>query len=422
MPIENHFEDIQEKIAIKLLNAENQILVAVAWLTDQKLFNILCKKAENLIDVQVLILKDVINMNCNIDYEKLVKSGGKLYWQENIDNNLMHHKFCIIDKKTVITGSYNWTNKAQSNFENIVVLENEPENSKNYLQEFINLVPRFQDAIFFESDYQPAESFNTPEKRFEWFDKFPERVKSNFLHYGRKLLYKYDGEGYVSYSEDLDENIEAILRMPEILYHGEDSLEPLKNLSNLKELSVSCRKMENKDLTPLKNLINLEVLNLSNNKITDLRPLSKLKKLKRLNIRGSKLDNLIGLENLINLTDLNLSANNLSSLNEISGFTKLEYFEINNNNITNIDFLSNNKRLTEIRMWGNKIKDISCLSNCVRLRKLEFTNNIVEDISALQNLRHLLFVNGNNNLISDEKIKKFKQNLNGSHYDHNIIL
>lgn len=419
MPIENHFEDIQEKIARKLLDAKNQILVAVSWLTDQRLFNILCTQAENLIDVQVLILKDEVNMNCNIDYEKLVKSGGKLYWQENKDSSLMHHKFCIIDKKTVITGSYNWTNKAQSNFENIVVIENEPDNSKNYLKEFINLVPRFQDAIFFDPDYHPAEYFNTPEKRFAWFDKFPKGVKSTFLYYGRSLLFKYDDEGYVSYSEDIDENIAAILRMPEILYSEKDSLAPLENLSNLKKLSVSSG--GNYDLSPLKNLINLEDLSLSGCKITDLRPLSKLKKLKRLNISNSKLDNLIGLENLTNLTNLDLSKNNLSSLDEISGFTKLEYLKIHQNNITNIDFLSNNRRLKEVSISDNKIKEISCLSNCAGLVRLYFSNNLVEDIRSIQDLRCLVFVNGTGNLISNEKIKNFRKSLKSSHYENNII-
>lgn len=423
MSIDTHFEDIQDKIATKLKAAEKQIIVAVAWLTDQRLFNILCDQSEKLIDVQVLILKDEINMKSNIDYERLIKSGGKLYWQENINNNLMHHKFCIIDKKTVLTGSYNWTNKAQSNFENIIILENEPDSSNKYLEEYKNLVPKFQDAIFFDSDYQPAEYFNTPQKRNEWFNKFPEEVQKTFQYYGRQLLYIYDEEGYVSYSEDLDENIDAILRMPKILFDVKHTLEPLKNLSNLKDLNtISHSKISNLDLTPLRNLINLEVLNLSGNKINDLTPLSKLKKLKRLNISNTKIDNLSGLENLSNLTDLDISKNNINSLDEIAKFTKLEYLSINDNNISNIDFLSMNKRLSEINMCNNKIKDISSLSNCGRLQKLNFTNNSVEDISSLQNLGCLLFVNGTKNLIPEEKIKKFKKGLRGSHYDYNIVL
>jgi hypothetical protein len=35
----------------------------------------------------------------------------------------MHHKFCVIDHRIVITGSYNWTNNAEKNDENIVIVE-----------------------------------------------------------------------------------------------------------------------------------------------------------------------------------------------------------------------------------------------------------------------------------------------------------
>ncbi len=35
----------------------------------------------------------------------------------------MHHKFAVFDGKTVITGSYNWSNSAETrNYENVVVL------------------------------------------------------------------------------------------------------------------------------------------------------------------------------------------------------------------------------------------------------------------------------------------------------------
>ena len=35
----------------------------------------------------------------------------------------MHHKFCVIDLKKVIHGSYNWTTKAQYNNETITISE-----------------------------------------------------------------------------------------------------------------------------------------------------------------------------------------------------------------------------------------------------------------------------------------------------------
>ncbi|NEN25351.1 DUF1669 domain-containing protein [Cryomorpha ignava] len=51
----------------------------------------------------------------------------------------MHHKFCIIDKKTLLTGSYNWTRSAADrNQENILVTQN-PFLVKSFLGEFEKL-------------------------------------------------------------------------------------------------------------------------------------------------------------------------------------------------------------------------------------------------------------------------------------------
>jgi len=51
----------------------------------------------------------------------------------------MHHKFCIIDKTILITGSYNWTRSAaERNQENILVTTEE-EVTKSYLREFEKL-------------------------------------------------------------------------------------------------------------------------------------------------------------------------------------------------------------------------------------------------------------------------------------------
>ena len=40
---------------------------------------------------------------------------------------MMHNKFCVIDRSTVINGSYNWSYKARQNHENITVSTNAEE-------------------------------------------------------------------------------------------------------------------------------------------------------------------------------------------------------------------------------------------------------------------------------------------------------
>lgn len=51
----------------------------------------------------------------------------------------MHHKFCVIDDKIAITGSYNWTYYAETrNVENIIISDN-PEIVNGYASEFQRL-------------------------------------------------------------------------------------------------------------------------------------------------------------------------------------------------------------------------------------------------------------------------------------------
>lgn len=52
----------------------------------------------------------------------------------------MHHKFCILDGRDVLTGSYNWTHRAaHHNEENLVLTTGDPELARHFLREFARL-------------------------------------------------------------------------------------------------------------------------------------------------------------------------------------------------------------------------------------------------------------------------------------------
>ena len=72
------------------------------------------------------------------DFNQLIKSGGSL-WIAKQDIGFMHHKFCVIDDKIAITGSYNWTYYAETrNIENIVITDN-PDIVNRFSTEFNRL-------------------------------------------------------------------------------------------------------------------------------------------------------------------------------------------------------------------------------------------------------------------------------------------
>ena len=131
-----HFEEIQEQIIEQIESARFLIWIAVAWFTDKQIFRNLVAKKNQGVNVQLIIIDDETNKNSGINYENefetyRIPAFGKY-------NNIMHNKFCIVDLRTVINGSYNWTNKAQFHRESITVVQGR-ENAEKFAGEFIKL-------------------------------------------------------------------------------------------------------------------------------------------------------------------------------------------------------------------------------------------------------------------------------------------
>lgn len=141
MKTQAYFENIKEEIIKEINLAEISIKVAVAWLTDNELFALLCQKADKGVKVELILMDDRINQNSGIDYLLLNSAKGKVWKIKQTDHKqpLMHNKFCIIDSKTIINGSYNWTKKAQINQESITVVKESPEFALDFEQEFENI-------------------------------------------------------------------------------------------------------------------------------------------------------------------------------------------------------------------------------------------------------------------------------------------
>lgn len=134
--VEIHFEEIQRQIIEQIKNAKYSIWVAVAWFTDKILFDLLIDKKREGVNIQIIVVNDEINRTYGQPYEQhfeayRVTPTGKY-------QNIMHHKFCIIDLRTVIHGSYNWTNKARWNKETISI-DVSRELAEKFASEFINL-------------------------------------------------------------------------------------------------------------------------------------------------------------------------------------------------------------------------------------------------------------------------------------------
>ena len=139
MQTEAVFENIAERIQLEISKAQKSVFIAVAWFTNKNLFNELVNKARNGCTVSLIISNDNINLNSSIDFDLLAIGKSKVYKIGNGDTELMHNKFCVIDYSTAITGSYNWSYKAASNFENVIITSNDTTLAEQFISEFISI-------------------------------------------------------------------------------------------------------------------------------------------------------------------------------------------------------------------------------------------------------------------------------------------
>ncbi len=198
--IKAHFGDIREIIIEELKKAEHYIYVAVAWFTDEHIFSILRQKLNDNVVVKIVIVKDEINLNTGFNFDDLAENDGQLFWDQH------HHKFCVIDGKTVITGSYNWTYAAKNRFgrENIIVIKDEDSLLKDFSQEFQMFlkkaerhivkpkeiiiekekpifVDRIVEDLIVDKNIKKASWFDTHQKRTDWWKTLNEQWKKIYL-------------------------------------------------------------------------------------------------------------------------------------------------------------------------------------------------------------------------------------------------
>jgi len=143
METEAIFENIADRIGQEISNAKSSIYIAIAWFTNKQLFDKLVEKATDGCSVFLMVSNDVINEQSHIDYQQLNIKASKVYLVGDGSSDLMHHKFCIIDHQISITGSYNWSYKAETNHENIIITSNDTSLANQFITEFNNIREKY---------------------------------------------------------------------------------------------------------------------------------------------------------------------------------------------------------------------------------------------------------------------------------------
>jgi len=135
--VENYFSPdggIENRIVELIRGAKKNIKFLAYSFTSDPIGQAMRDQAFFGIPISGVMDKDQINTNEGTEFD-LLKQGGVDVRRDGIAG-LMHHKLILIDDSIVITGSYNFSNSAETrNDENVIILFN-TEAAARYLDEF----------------------------------------------------------------------------------------------------------------------------------------------------------------------------------------------------------------------------------------------------------------------------------------------
>jgi len=129
-----YFNDLQNITMCELKKARSDIVGAVAWINFKYYGPVFEELLNRGIKIKLLLNDDGNNRRYTDIINSLCERGAKIRMVRY--SGIMHHKFCVIDKRICLFGSFNWTDNANlRNIENLNVCD-EPSLVYKYLLEF----------------------------------------------------------------------------------------------------------------------------------------------------------------------------------------------------------------------------------------------------------------------------------------------
>ena len=112
--------EIKQRILKEIGNAKQSIYIAMAWFTDRDIANAILNISTKIQNIDIILSSNIQNETVK---KMFIDGGISVHAFETGDTRgIMHHKFCLIDDRISINGSYNYSyNASNNNVENIHV-------------------------------------------------------------------------------------------------------------------------------------------------------------------------------------------------------------------------------------------------------------------------------------------------------------
>jgi hypothetical protein len=186
--------DIKQRILTEINNANISIYVAMAWFTDRDIANAIIEAKNRTTNIDIILSSNVQNETVKL---MLKGAGITVHAFETGDSRgIMHHKFCLIDKKISINGSYNYSyNASNNNVENIHVSD-DPSTYSQLYSEFERLKYNIDHNIAVNAVIQEPEKKPEPVKQTNAMDTFFQQLRNLVYSAAQINTDEYHKQGY----------------------------------------------------------------------------------------------------------------------------------------------------------------------------------------------------------------------------------
>ena len=123
----------QEAVIAELKKAGRTIDIAMYYLSSRQIAQALAKARQNNVQVRI-VLDQGQEIEASSKSGYLINHGLAIRY--HLGFGLMHNKFAIIDGKSLITGSFNWTLTAQERNEENLLIITDPPTIEQYARRF----------------------------------------------------------------------------------------------------------------------------------------------------------------------------------------------------------------------------------------------------------------------------------------------
>lgn len=179
-------DNCAQEIVSAIDKAEQYVFVAMYFFTSRPIAQALIRSQDRGVEVKICL-----------DDEQPHYEYSKSRYLENKGINIrliggsgiMHNKFCIIDDRITITGSYNWTARADlENDENILIIESE-EIARVYKEQFLKYWNgSYIDTCVYKDESRlkkttVSKGYTVPETEAVTGNKYVGSINSDIFHY-----------------------------------------------------------------------------------------------------------------------------------------------------------------------------------------------------------------------------------------------